>query len=215
MQLFKGDLVFVLLPFVLRKLGCASAAEVTMADHSGEWGIEKGDCASNNHPHEKSFSAFQNKSNNRPVAMATTALFKDETWDLCLINTSPSLLFHLSLSDEGSRPELSRSKRWSNGCSLKAPLYPGNHSLYMATSITAATNITSHMSCSPLSGSCVSVGVCIGQFNGRALYQQTGCFDGDSKQSHFDCSSSIDWRSWKPKLKKLINKTEDESWQKL
>lgn len=163
MQLFKGDLLFVLLPFVLRKLGCASAAEVTMADRSGEWGIEKGDCESNNHPHEKSFSAFQNKSNNRAVAMATTALFKDETWDLCLINTSPSLLFlapHLSLSD-GGRPELSRSKRWSNGCSLKAPLYPGNHSLYMATSITAATSITSHMSCCPLFVGVVWVWVCV------------------------------------------------------
>jgi len=127
MQLFKGGLFFVLLPSAPRKFGCASAAEVTMADRSGEWGIKKGDCASNNHPHEKSFSVSQNKSNNRPVAMATTALFKDETWDLCLINTSPSLWFpslhtSLSLLDEGGRTQLSRSKRWSNACSLKPPI---------------------------------------------------------------------------------------------
>lgn len=124
MQLFKGDLLFVLLPFVLRKLGCASAAEVTMADRSGEWGIEKGDCASNNHPHEKSFSAFQNKSNNRPVAMATTALFKDETRDLCLINTSPSLLFPSLLTSLSLMKEADQSSAGLNDGLMDVRLKP-------------------------------------------------------------------------------------------
>lgn len=101
-----------------------------------------------------------------------------------LLFSPVSLAPYLSLMKEADRSPAGLNDGLMD-VRLKPP-YPGNHSFYVATSITAATNITSHMSCSRLS---MRVGVrkcvCTGQFNGRILYQETGCFDGDSKQSNF------------------------------
>lgn len=181
---------------VLCGVECAAALKVTMDDGPGEWGMEKEDCAFNNHPDEKSFSVSRNKSNNRPITMATTGLFKEESWDLGLINTPfPCCLSHsLLLSLFLSFFVWWRRPAGLNDGLMDVRLKLGNHSSYVATSITAATNIISHMSRSPDS---VGAWECVKKWSEcvlDSLMEGPGSgFDGHPKESHSDSVLCIVW----------------------